>query len=109
MKKILIAVLLIVFISSCENKPHIGYIVCKEYVPEHMSNEQKTIYVEASYAPHIIIISHSSPHKINERYILYVANKDEVRATNVSKKAFDYFKIKNKVKVYQDTIYKLQN
>lgn len=107
MKKILIAILLIVCTISCENNPYIGYIVCKEYIPEHLSNEKPTKYVEASYVPHVIIISHTSPHKINEEYVFYIANKESIKRINVTKESFNYYKIKDKVKVYKDTLYKL--
>ena len=108
MKKILIAVLLIVFISSCKNEPYIGYIVCKEHIVERMSNENATKYVESSFTPHhFILINHNTRHKIKELYILYVANKDGVTSINVNKNKFEYFKIKNKVKVDRDTLYLL--
>ena len=101
-------IILLLVLSSCTNNPFIGYIVCKEYVPTHMSNEKPTRYVEASYMPHcIIIINNPAPHKINETYFLFVANKDDVKGILVSKKVFDHYKIGTKIKVYNDTIYTL--
>ena len=103
--------ILLIVLSSCTNNPFIGYIVSKEYVPSHMSNETPTSYVEASYMPHymphVVIITHSSPRKVNEKYTLFVANKENVQAFHVDKQTFNHYKIMDKVKVYNDTIYKL--
>lgn len=108
--KILLSVCLIIIISSCKKEPYIGYIVCKEHILERMSNENATKYVESSFAPHhFILINHNTRHKINELYILYVANKDGVKAVNVTKEIFNHLKIKNKIKIFEDSIDKLAN
>lgn len=106
--KLLISVLLIIAISSCQSKPYIGYIVCKEHILERMSNENATKYVESNFAPHhFILINHNTRYKINELYILYVANKDGVTSINVNKETFNHCKIMDKVKIYKNLIDKL--
>jgi hypothetical protein len=83
-------IVLSVSLSSCvdENETFTGYLVAKEYTPEHMSNETpKTI----SYAGVIIVpkpVQPPPPYKVDAKWVWFIANKDEVITKNVSEKMF---------------------
>ena len=98
-KIILITLSLSTFIS-CEIKPFIGYIIYKDFIPEHMSdvtgNIKRSAYIPVHIQP--IRTTKSKPHLINDKYIFHVANIDEVRAFTVSEETFGKFKKFDKVK-----------
>jgi len=102
-KEIILLIFIMSALISCISKDTVitGYVVCKEYVPEHMDNENpKTIQYN------IIIVPHYTPHrrtpqKVLEGWYLYVANKNEVFKKRVNKTIFDNTKITDKVTFYK--------
>lgn len=108
MKKLLTATILVAMISSCINYPLVGYIVCKEHVLQHMSNESAHAVTEASmvYIP-VSHPVHTPPHLIEDDFIVYVANKQGVYDIHVSQKTFQSLKLRDKVKVVNNSIDKL--
>jgi len=77
MKKIITILSLVSVLSSCENKPLVGYIVAKEYRPLHMSNEDgRVINYSAVYVP--VVHVPPPPHLVESQWIWYVANKHGV-------------------------------
>jgi hypothetical protein len=93
--------MLSLFILSCEIKPFTGYIVAKEYVEGHMCHDDDYYHtVESSFviAPHVPHTPHH--HTWQEaKFIIYVANKDDVRPIHVDSLAFIEYKITDKVTV----------
>ena len=110
MKKLLLAAVLIGMISGCVQYPIIGYVVCKEHVLEHMSNEDARVISEASmiYIPVTPQVHSTPPSRVPEKYIIYVANKQCIRDIHVSPKTFKMFKLADKVKVFENSIEKIQ-
>ena len=88
-------------LSGCvdESETFTGYIVAKEYTPEHMSNESaKTI----SYAAVIItprVPPRTPPHKVDAKWVWFIANKNRVIQKRVSQQMFDTKKCGDKVTV----------
>ncbi len=93
MRKILL-IIVIASLFSCEDEPKTfkGYIVCKEYVPEHMSNETPPRYNYAAVVPHPVIVHQTPPHKVEAEYVWYLANKYEVKSFRVNKGLFNKYK-----------------
>jgi hypothetical protein len=96
-------VLLAVVLSGCvdKNETFTGYIVAKEYTPEHMSNEsEETI----SYAGFVPVIPHHvtrppAPRKVDAKWIWFIANRCGVIQKCVSQQMFDTKKCGDKVTV----------
>lgn len=95
-------VLLAVVLSGCCDKSETftGYLVAKEFTPEHMSNENvKTI----SYAGYVPIVPHitpaPAPHKVDAEWTWFIANRNEVIQKCVSQEMFDTKKCGDKVTV----------
>lgn len=90
-------IMLILFGCFNKDKTFTGYLVAKEYTPEHMNTEsQKTI----SYA---ILGTHPMPmpprYKIRAKWNWYIANRDEVIQISVSKEMFDTKKCGDKITI----------
>lgn len=87
------------YCESHSNKYMTGYIVAKEYTPEHMSNESEkvTSYASLLYVPIHVPHASSHPHKVAESYVWYVANKNKTRRFRVSKGLFFSKKCGSKV------------
>jgi hypothetical protein len=88
MKHFLIGFLVAVCLvfASCDSTPFTGYIVHKTWIKAHMDNEYPVEINKGGYVPvfHPVPVQHRhTPIKINSEFIIYVANKDEVRAINV--------------------------
>ncbi len=92
---------LAVVLSGCvdENETFTGYLVAKEYTPEHMSNKsEKTI----SYAIVIVptrVAPPPAPHKVDAKWVWFIANRNEVIQKYVSQEMFDTKKCGDKVTV----------
>jgi hypothetical protein len=102
MNRLLLATFLVAIMSSCVNYPIIGYVVCKEHVLQHMSNENAHVVSEASMvyipvAPHV----HHSPPSV-------VPDKQMIHDVRVSPKTFQSLKLADKVKVFENSIEKIK-
>ena len=80
MKYISLIILVVLVLGACEPPKHlkiVGYLVAKEIVPQHMSNETpnpiSVAYVPV-YVPHIPA-PQPAPHKVDRQLVWYVANK----------------------------------
>lgn len=79
MKKNIVFIILLFLFVGCEIKPFRGFLVCKEYVPGHMDNEQgKSVQEAYVYIPVVHPRTHV-PKFIPPEWHFYVANKDGVR------------------------------
>ena len=89
-------VLLAVLFSGCvdDNETFTGYLVAKEYTPEHMSNESAKII---SYAA--VITPPPTPYKVNAERVWFIANRNEVIQKSVSQQMFNTKKCGDKVTV----------
>jgi hypothetical protein len=97
MKKLLIISLL--FLASCKERDITGYIVYKEYVPEHMCHDDVTTEYEAG----VIVVPHTHVHhhsKQEASWTLYVGTKDYTEQVSVTKNCYNSFKVTDKVRVY---------
>jgi hypothetical protein len=99
MKKINILFLLLLF-TSCvdENETFTGYLVAKEYTPEHMSDKKVKTY---SYS--VIVVpprpASPSPTKVKEKWVWFIANKNMVLERRVTKQLFNTKKCGDKVTI----------
>lgn len=102
MKKILYLSLLIVLMSSCMEIPSYGYLVHKEYVKYHMSNEKPKIIHEAALFGYVhvpVVRRHrSKPKLIPSEWKFYVGNKYGVRQFNVDSLTYIRFKCGDKIR-----------
>lgn len=90
--------LLILIILSCcgknANSPFTGYLVYKEYTPEHLSCDDVKTYTYglASYAhPSITrsgVVRGSDCENVEPEYIFYLANKTKIKSFRVSNELF---------------------
>jgi hypothetical protein len=101
MKRLIIITLLSTLISCVDpNEKFTGYIVAKDYTPEHMSDKSsKTI----SYSG-LIILPHTvyhkpQPRKIPEKWVFHIANKHETISKCVSEKVFNSKKCGDKITI----------
>ena len=109
MKKVLFTLFACVTLLSCseENKAFTGYIVAKEYTPEHMSNERaQTKSYSITSTPRVVVVPHvparpAPPSKIRARYVWYVANKERVVSVEVTAQMFNVKKCGELVTVYR--------
>lgn len=76
---LLLATNLFCLTACTPEEPHTykGFIVHKEYVPAHMSNETPQTTQQASYMP--IIHTAQSPHYVGSAWAMWVANKEDTR------------------------------
>lgn len=102
MRKLIIIALSVVLLGCVDkNEQFTGYLVCKEYTPSHMSNESVNS-IEYSYVPiHPITTHHPppKPHRVEEKYTWYVANKHRVIERQVTKELFNSKKCGEKVTI----------
>lgn len=97
MKKILCVVLLFTLVS-CRPTIIRGFVVAKEYVPQHMDDVQVEPVVEASVVPHItphpVVVPHRHiPVLVPAKFVLYIADRYSVHDVDVDSVTF----IKTKV------------
>jgi len=89
MKKLLTTMLCATLLLSCQGKKEKefkGYIVVKEFTPEHKCHDNvKT--VEYAIISHPIHVPHFH-HSIEAEYVWYCANKHEIVKRFVSKRVF---------------------
>lgn len=95
-------IFLLALFSGCnsENEKFTGYLVAKEYTPEHMSNEtpEKVIYASV-IVPRIVTPHVSKPHKVDAKYVWYIANKDIILSREVSYQMFNTRKCGDKITI----------
>lgn len=85
------------FLFSC-NKPFTGYVVCKEYIPLHMDDQEaKSIQEAVIVVPIHVPPPKHEPELIKSKFILYVANKDCVHNYEVDSITFINTKICQKL------------
>jgi len=117
MKKLILLIFIIIttLCSSCCDKieEFTGYIVHKEYVPEHYGTNNEVIYQEATFSPAIhagaIAASHAArqrnkEYQENEKHFpsewtIWVANKERVINTNIDSLSYFGLKCGEKVSV----------
>ena len=96
-----IAVLILPFLlcGCCDEKEiFTGFIVAKEYTPEHMSDQGVQTMSYAISVP--VIVSHPpAPHKVYAEWVWFVANRDCTIRRSVSREMFNTKKCGEKVTV----------
>ncbi len=101
MKKILL--FSFVLFSSCQDQSKIlftGYLVGKEFHKQRMSNESEKIVNYSIIVPHIVNTPHAPPpHKIEKKWLWYIANKNEVICKQVTSSLFNTKKLGQKVTI----------
>lgn len=104
MKNVLISTLLsVVFFSCADPKDKVtGYIVAKIFTQEHMSNQKPIIILySAVFFPSMVHYTpRKKPHKIENSWSIFVANKDVIIEKKVSKSFFDSKKCGEKITIY---------
>ncbi len=70
-----------------------GYLVAKEYTPEHMSDESVETYSYAVVAVPNNYHPSSKPHKIEAEWVWYIADKYGVDRVNVHPNQFNTKKL----------------
>jgi hypothetical protein len=91
----LLFLLSLLILGSC-NEPFTGYVVCKEYIPLHMDDEQpKSVQEAIVYVP--VVTPKHTPELIKSKFILYIANKNCVIEYEVDSITFIHTKICQKL------------
>lgn len=83
-----------------DNKPKeifIGYVVAKEYTPEHMSDTRPQVVNYAVLNPFFMHMN--KPYKIPEKYMVYIANKKKIISRKVSYSEFISLNCGDKVSI----------
>ena len=93
MKKFFLAFSLLATLSSCETKPFMGFLGCKEYVPGHMDDEHAKTVQEAYVPVPVVCPRRHEPEYVPSEWHFYVANKYCVREFRVDSLTY----IKHKV------------
>ena len=72
-----------------------GIVVCKEYIPAHMDDENPKVIQEASYIPvHPVVVPHRhQPVRVESRFIIYAGNKFGVKKFDVDSLVYEKTKI----------------
>lgn len=85
MKKTILIILIALLLVGCrESRPFVGYLVCKEYVKHHMSNERPNVIQQAIVVPvNPALYTTRRPKHIPSEWKFYVANKFSTRCFNV--------------------------
>jgi hypothetical protein len=97
MKKLFFVLLLITAASCNQEHSFTGYLVAKEYTPEHMCHDNVKTQSFAVVVPHVVHTPKHSHSKVEERYVWFVANKHRVREFKVSINRFHTAKCGDKV------------
>lgn len=92
--------LVVALLVSCTHKPFTGYLVCKEFIPKHMSNEDEKpiIYAAVPFRP-VIIPQHKKPKLVEDQFNWYVDNKYSVNRFTVSRKKFHSKRLGDKITI----------
>lgn len=97
MKKIFLTIGLLAILTSCENKPFKGFLVCKEYIPGHMDDEPaKSVQEAYVYVPVVTPRTHT-PKYIPSEWTFYVANKYGVRQFHVDSLTYIRHKVGERI------------
>jgi len=94
----------VVFLSCVDPKEKFtGYIVAKIFTPEHMSNESArcVVYAAVFVPPMVHHTPPPKPHKIENSWSIFIANKDMILEKKVSKSFFDSKKCGEKITMYR--------
>jgi len=102
--KYLVLALIILLISSCEskNEPFIGYIVAKEYIQGHMCHDDNFKHVvEAGFVhvPHVPHVHHHKHKWQRSQFIIYVANRYEVKPFHIDSLLYNIHNVTDKVTI----------
>lgn len=98
-------IILTILILSCSKKPEsfTGYVVQKEYTPQHMSDQHVSNTVYAGVCvPCITTSTRTRKPKatlIKEAYRIYVANKDYIKKFYISKNLFNKINLGSKITI----------
>lgn len=100
-KTILITLIALLLVGCGESRPFVGYLVCKEYIKHHMSNEQSKLIQEASLFgvavnPHMLR-KRREPKLIPSEWRFYVANKYGTRCFNVDSMTYLKYNLGDKL------------
>lgn len=97
MKKTILIILIALLLVGCgESQPFVGYLVCKEYVKHHMSNEEPMIIQQAAVIfprPYV----RKKPKHVPTEWKFYVANKYGTRCFNVDSMTYLKYNIGDKL------------
>lgn len=97
MKKTILIILIAFLLVGCgESQPFVGYLVCKEHIKHHMSNEEPKIIQQAVVIiprPHV----RKKPKHVPSEWKFYVANKYGTRCFNVDSMTYLKYNIGDKL------------
>lgn len=97
MNKLILGISVLLLFVGCEPKPFRGFLVCKEYIPGHMNNEQVKTVIEAGVHIPIVRPRRHKPQYIPSEWWFYVANKDRVRTFNVDSLTYTKHKVGERI------------
>lgn len=97
MKKLLISVTLLLALAGCETRPFKGFLVCKEYIPGHMDNEDAKSVQEAYVYIPVFRAHRHVPKYIPSEWHFYVANRDGVRDFQVDSLTYTRHKVGERI------------
>ena len=101
MKRLILILIISLLFFGCidQNQTFTGYLVAKEYTPEHMSNESEKTVSYATIVPYVTHVNPPPPHKVDAKWVWYIANKNEIICKAVNKDVFDTKKCGEKITV----------
>lgn len=97
MKKVILFISLLAVLGSCKNQPFKGFLVCKEYIPGHMDDEQPYTKQEAIVYVPIVSPSSHAPEYVPSEWKFYVANKHGVRVFSVDSLTYTRHKVGERI------------
>lgn len=105
MRKFL-SMFLLLAVVACEERKIEGYIVYKEYIPEHMCHSDVKTVVEAGVTPVPVHVHHHVEQEA--RWILYIGNSYGTTKVDVTENCYNGFKVTDKVSVYGNYVELIQ-
>lgn len=97
MKKIILFISFLAVLGSCKNQPFKGFLVCKEYIPGHMDDEQPYIQQEAYVYIPVVHPRRHEPEYIPSKWKFYVANKRCVLEFSVDSLTYTKHKVGERI------------
>lgn len=92
---IVLASLIIMVVTACKPTPFTGYLVTKEFTPEHMCHDDVVVQQQAYV--HVPVVHHHQ--EVEETYVWFVANKNRVIEVHVTKELYNTRRVGEKITV----------
>lgn len=85
---------------DCKPEPISGYIVYKEYIPQHMSNRTPAVQHEAAFV-YVAPARPTPPHKVQSTWAIWVGNRNGVEQISIDSNLYGRVKCGQHIKIYK--------